>query len=93
MVQRSLHSNFYLILRLKYLPAHLSSADPLVLVFSPNLDFIFYLKFWVNDCSWFGEMSSLSLFDSCINFHYILPKNLLLLSSYLLLKLMLLQCT
>lgn len=44
MVQRSLHSNFYLILRLKYLPAHLSSADPLVLVFSPNLDFIFLFK-------------------------------------------------
>lgn len=41
MVQRSLHSTFYLILRLKYLPAHLSSADSLVLVFSPNLDFIF----------------------------------------------------
>ena len=41
MVQRSLHSTFYLILRLKYLPAHLSSADWLVLVFSPNLDVIF----------------------------------------------------
>ena len=41
MVQRSLHSTFYLILRLKYLPAHLSSADSLVLVFSPNLDFIY----------------------------------------------------
>ena len=44
MVQGSLHSTFYLILRLKYLPAHLSSVDSLVLVFSPNLDFIFLFK-------------------------------------------------
>ena len=44
MVQRSLHSTFYLILRLKYLLAHLSFADSLVLVFSPNLDFMFLFK-------------------------------------------------
>ena len=43
--EKSLHTTFYLLFRLKYLPAHLYSTNSVVLVFFPNLDFIFPFKF------------------------------------------------